>query len=242
LFGVILAIYDGITERKRTRQREAEEREGQIQRYQEEIDDFRGWREKEASYRIVGNIRRLNQLGISEINLEDCFLVGANLKSANLAGAKMRKANLEGANLQRVNLENANLNGAVLHDTNLQGANLKGANLKGANFVEGQSLIRSISLMKSQLDKADLRGVTLDQTRLEGVNLAGAMFEEVHRQVLVRMGAEIKHTVFQPGNSRRATQRRGRETRVSIREHAPREVSPSPEPPEVSDDAQKEES
>ncbi len=33
------------------------------QRYIDEIDDFRGWRSKEAAYKIAGNIRRLNRNG-----------------------------------------------------------------------------------------------------------------------------------------------------------------------------------
>ena len=85
LFGILLAIYEGILERRRDREKAEEERISQIKRYEEEIDDFRGWHEAEAMYRNVGNIRRLNHLGITEINLENSHLVRANLRGADSA-------------------------------------------------------------------------------------------------------------------------------------------------------------
>jgi hypothetical protein len=45
-------------------------------RYQEEIDDTRGWESAEASYRIAGNIRRLSQNGSKKIDIEFCYLGG----------------------------------------------------------------------------------------------------------------------------------------------------------------------
>jgi len=40
-----------------TRVRKKRTREQNIKRWQEEIDDFRGWDEKEAAYKIAGNIK-----------------------------------------------------------------------------------------------------------------------------------------------------------------------------------------
>ena len=40
------------------------EKRRNIKRWQEEIDDFRGWNSEEAKFRIVGNIKRLNRNGI----------------------------------------------------------------------------------------------------------------------------------------------------------------------------------
>ncbi len=85
------------------------ERDLNIQRYQEEIEDYLGWDEKEAMYRIVGNIKRLNREGITNIYL----------KKANLKGADLHKANLEGANLTDARLE---AEGGGLTDANLEGA------------------------------------------------------------------------------------------------------------------------
>ena len=45
-----------------------------IQRYLDEIDDFRGWDSDEACHRIRGSIFRLNKLNISNMDLRECFL------------------------------------------------------------------------------------------------------------------------------------------------------------------------
>lgn len=216
LFGILLAIYEGILEKRREQAKAEEERKNLIKRYEEEIDDFRGWHEQEAMYRNVGNIRRLNQLGITEINLENTYLVRANLRGANLNKAKLRRANLEGANLQGASLEHANLNGAVLYKTNLQGASLKGANLKGTTFVGSDSTIKSVSFLKSNLDKADFRGVSIEKTQIQNISLAGAIFWEWQREILRKSGADLKQAVFKPDPQRPAP-------RLNVTTHQPSE-------------------
>ncbi len=64
-------------------------------RYEEEIDDFRGWESDEASHRIRGNIKRLNRNGISKINLSNSYLKSADLKGANLQESYLLEVNLQ---------------------------------------------------------------------------------------------------------------------------------------------------
>lgn len=80
-----------------------------IERWQEEIDDFRGWNDKEATFRIVGNIKRLNRNGVTKIKLHDSFLKKANFRKADLVGAYLWGANLVGANLKGAYLWGATL-------------------------------------------------------------------------------------------------------------------------------------
>ena len=47
VIGIIILWLNEIRDKKRRRELE-------IQRYQEEIDDFRGWDDKEATFRIIG--------------------------------------------------------------------------------------------------------------------------------------------------------------------------------------------
>ncbi|TVM01205.1 MAG: hypothetical protein CV087_11180 [Candidatus Brocadia sp. WS118] len=150
------------------------ERKRNIQRYQEEIEDYLGWDEKEAMYRIVGNIRRLNRLEVGDINLQGAYLEGAdlwgvylrqaNLQEANLREAALQKADiqeavLEGATLVEANLRRTNLAEANLYNANLYGAHLKGANLRGAN------------LEIADLTKADFSGTNLKSAYFWGTEL-----------------------------------------------------------------------
>lgn len=115
------------------------ERRRRIRRYQEEIDDYLGWKLPEASRRIVGNIRRLNRLGIHKIILDFAFIPGTELANANLEGSSLisadqRKTHLWMATLEGANLSFANLEEASLQATNLSNAILSHANLSGAYY------------------------------------------------------------------------------------------------------------
>lgn len=62
LFGILITLYDN--HRSKT---------NKIEQYLEEIEDYRGWREKEASYRIFGIIKRLQKEKYYDIDLTDCY-------------------------------------------------------------------------------------------------------------------------------------------------------------------------
>lgn len=90
LFGLILGWY----EIKKTKS-------DKIERYIEEIEDYRGWKEKEAGYRIFGSIKRLNKLGIVNFDLKNCYFEDiifnseiVNLSNSCIAGATFKKCNL----------------------------------------------------------------------------------------------------------------------------------------------------
>ncbi|MBN1271215.1 MAG: pentapeptide repeat-containing protein [Candidatus Aminicenantes bacterium] len=153
VFGVIVIIFDKIAERRRN-----------IKRWKEGIDDFRGWDEKEAMYRIVGNIKRLNKEKVTEIDLNLCFLEKADLSWTDLRGGDLERANLIGANLIGADLRGAILIGADLSWTDLRGGNLEGAVLIGANLIGAN--LKEANLEEANLIGADLRGVkklTIDQ-------------------------------------------------------------------------------
>jgi BTB/POZ domain-containing protein KCTD9 len=150
------------------------EKQREIKRYQEEINDYLGWGADEAKYRIVGNIRRLNRKKISDIRLENAYLKEANLTRANLRGANLTRANLKGADLTRTKLYDANLTeadftGAKLIYAGLWDAYLTRANLRGANLTRA-------NLKGAELYGAYLTGANLDEANLDEANLYEAIY------------------------------------------------------------------
>lgn len=162
-------------------------RELDIKRWQEEIDDFRGWDEKEATFRIVGNIKRLNRNGITGISLYDCFLRKASLGRADLAKAELWDADLEGAMLSKANLEEADLSRTNLGGANLAKANLGGANLEEANLAKAN--LKQANLAKANLEEADLEEASLMGAKLAGANLIGTKLAGVELWYADLMGA-----------------------------------------------------
>ena len=131
------------------------QRERLVTIYQEEIEGYLGWNDKEAMYQIVANIKRLNYYDITNINLTEAFLKDAYLVKVNLMNANLRQADLRDAYLMGTNLTNANLIMA-----NLMGADLTGANLTNAD-----------------LTSADIRGAKL-KANLSGANLKMAIYDQ----------------------------------------------------------------
>jgi uncharacterized protein YjbI with pentapeptide repeats len=148
VFGILLSVYEAVREKK-----------DKVERLREEIDDYRGWNEKEAMYKIVGAIKRLNQLGVTDINLSNCYLENANLAGVNLANAKFISANLKEANF-----EDAILKGVDFRKANMQGAKFLKANLQKASFRESD-------LPRADFQESDLQGATFNQANLSFANL-----------------------------------------------------------------------
>lgn len=127
LFGIVYTIYDTISNKKNL-----------IKSYRNEISFFRNWNSKEASYRILGNIKLLNELLITEINLEYCHLSNVRIDNINLTKAKLSNADFENSLIENVNFENSNLYGVSFKNATLENCSLLNTKLLLTNFNNTQ--------------------------------------------------------------------------------------------------------
>jgi uncharacterized protein YjbI with pentapeptide repeats len=225
-FGLLIAFYSHRKDKEEEKSRERERRASLIQRYQEEIDDFRYWSEREAAFRIVGNIRRLNKLGVTSINLSNCSLRGMLLEGLRLAGARMEYIDLSHARILEVDLRGADLQGANLShcfiaDVDLNQADLRYATLE-ASMVAHASMqgadLRDVIIKKTSLRKPltftsghRYRGPHAEDRAIKsghivedgwnGADLAGARFYEYQRADVVNTGVKIEDLIFEPDPS-----------------------------------------
>ena len=148
-----------------------------IRTYKDEIDDFRTLESNEASFRMVGNIKRLNRNKIHAINLVNCYLPRTQLSYINLKGSNMNSANLSNASLLETNLENARLNQTNFENANLNQANLKAAYASGANFKDAfliKTQFENAFLIKTNFANAYLMEANLQNSYLMGANFENA--------------------------------------------------------------------
>lgn len=146
-----------------------------IRIYQDEIDDFRLLESDEASFRTVGNIKRLNRHQISQINLVNSCLPRTNLNYVNLTGSNMNSANLTNSSLIETNLEGTRLNQANFENSNLNQANMHSAYASGANFKD--AFLIKAQLQNAFLIKANFSNAYLMEADLQNSYLMGADFE-----------------------------------------------------------------
>ena len=187
VLGLFLAIYDFYRDKKELEQRVEREQKEQslrfekdradkIDRYLEEIDDLRGWQSQEAVFRIVGNLRRLNRLNVTKINLDECYL-----KNARLAGI-----NLKGSSFRYTNLENADLEDATLNNTKWSFSNFKGTVFRKAEI--NSSFIEDIE----NAAKADFGQAKFNNTHFIAFNGSGARFWSSNFKNATLSGASFK--------------------------------------------------
>lgn len=154
------------------------EKRVRIKRYQEEIDDFRHWVNEEASFRIAGDIKRLNKDQIFNIDLYNCYLKNVNLNYVNLTGSNMNYVNLEDSTLQNAILNNVRLNQANLQNVKMQGIQLVNSQLSGVNFMFTTPI--KADFTNSNLIKAKFKGAVLIDAIFKDCMLAGADFTDAN--------------------------------------------------------------
>ncbi len=206
VFGIVLALYETIRNKQEN-----------IKRWEEELNDYKGWTEPEAAYRVAGLIERIRKAkgGLENMDvskLENLHLgkskadviekiIQNTIQIASLEGAQLDRANLKGADLGGVNLSGAKLRhttleGADLGLANLEGANLLGATLEGANLwdatLEGANLWYA-NLKGAKLWYANLKGANLIKANLKGANLWYANLEGANLIEANLEGAQLQN-------------------------------------------------
>jgi hypothetical protein len=183
LVGVIFAFYESFKEKI-----------GRIRQYQEEIYDFRDWHSEEAMHRISGIIRRLNEDGVSRINLFRCGLTNAKLRFVKLTGSHLHKTEFIKADLESAKLNNTNMSYANFSEANLKYAHLDHSDLMNANFSNADlsnadlesclccdSIFLDADLTNTYFKLSDLTGAKLDGAKVVDIN----WFDELKRQQCV---------------------------------------------------------
>jgi len=186
LLGLFITWFNRLTEKKRN-----------IQGWIEEIDDYRGWKEPEAAYRIRGAIKRLNNENISEINLNGCNLEDMDLMQFNLTKADMVESNLSGAIMIQIKLDGAKLMSSKLIGSNLMWASLIEAKAWGADFRKAN--ITDADLSGARLMSSNFGNTTLVSTNLTGAdltkaNLTGAILQDANLFNAILLDSTLSHT------------------------------------------------
>lgn len=142
------------------------EKRQEIQTYRHEIEDFRDWHSDEAKYRIIGNIKRLARLDVTNNDLRKCYLKGADLRARNLNGSIFTSAMMDDAELSDGDFEDC-----VFFTTSLKRASLSGANLRGAVLMRTElegSVLNEADLSKSIIFNVNFSNIDLSDVKLEG--------------------------------------------------------------------------
>jgi hypothetical protein len=173
-------------------------RQNERKRLEEMLSDLQMYRAPDASYRVLGTIRRLLSLGIRNLHLSemqlnnlrvvdiilehsnchaivftDSLLVDVRLErcecdAAIFAGAKLNHVEFNHCSFKRAKFHGAKLDGIDLRSCEIQGADFTGASLRSANF-------RGVDCKGLKLKDADLRSANfIDAKNLDPAAISSA--------------------------------------------------------------------
>jgi len=153
---------------RREKERKDLEYRNRIDRYLEELDDYRGWKSDEAGYRVGGLIRRLQNNDIA-FDSEKLHL-GKAPKELIVKAVRESKypVSLKEADLKNVDLSRAHLWKLDLSHSTLNRANLKSANLKMS--ILNNSTMGGSDLRETKLHRAEMLGTTIDDVKVDSQN------------------------------------------------------------------------
>lgn len=149
IFGILLTIYEYINSRNE-----------KIERYQEEINDYRFWKSEEAMYRTRGLIKRLVDLKVKNLDISHCYLATDKSFSSykDMSNWKFSAANLRDSFFLMSNLNNANF-----YMTNLMDTTFNQVNLTNCKFG-------SAILYNTKFEKCTFINVDLSEAMVKATN------------------------------------------------------------------------
>jgi uncharacterized protein YjbI with pentapeptide repeats len=165
--GIILTIYESFKDKR-----------DKITQYEDDIDDLRGWNSEEAKFKIIGNVKRLYNLGVTKFDLSKCYLnegylIEYNFTNSSFVFSYLEKASFSRSNLSNCNLTSANINNAFFVETIAHKANFNYADLSYA-------IITNCDFSYSNLKAVDLKGAKICASDFNFADMSNTNLENVH--------------------------------------------------------------
>lgn len=173
-FGLLLAVYEVVINQRREKKLKELEEERKIERYFEEIDDYRYWKESEASYRIRGILKRLNKLGIDKFDLNDCFLQNSIFNSWEFKNSRFDRAILSGSLFLRSKFTKCEFVATDFAEAVFSEFDKEKSNWNQTQFIEcdfSNAKLKKISAMNVEFNDC-----VFDKTEFYNSNLVGSKF------------------------------------------------------------------
>jgi len=145
------------------------------------------------------NLKFLQCVDLSHMNLSSIDIRGAKLNNAILEGANFKNTILLGEVLTKAKLLGANLQGANLIYVDFTGADLRGANMRNtklANAIFRDADLRGADLTDAKIDvstnfmQANMENIIVDEDKLNKAVNAGATIKplKLYDRILYALG------------------------------------------------------
>ncbi len=170
-----------------------------ISNYHEEIDDFRDWKSEEATYRILGNVKRLSKLGETKFDLNRCPLSGIHIKGLRIKNSDLNCIDLSNSYIAECVFDNVNFNGANLASANIVHSSFIKCKIDRANYFD--AILFDVDFKVSDLSHFDMTN-NLDKARViyDCKHIHNELLQMIQTQKpeLLEKPTSLKMTRFSP--------------------------------------------
>lgn len=158
--------------------------EEEILRNQEILGDLRYYRAPDGSFRTLGSVRRLLELGVTKLHLSEMAFNDLEIKDLQLKECNLHAVVFTNSRLQHVVFDACNCDAAIFagsklehvtaHRSSFRRAKFQDATLKGINFTSCQ--IEAANFTNANLRSANFRGVDCRDVNFNNADLRSANF------------------------------------------------------------------
>lgn len=155
-----------------------------IKRLQEDLDDYAMLDFPEVNVKKLGHIKRLNDYGITSVNVQNLILnelklKGIKINGGNLIGLKVINGSIVGSIFTNVKMRSSNFQGSTIKSTpfkncHLLKSNFVSAHCKGVDF--SGSCLERVDFTNTDLQSSIFNDCDVREAKFEGANLKHASF------------------------------------------------------------------
>lgn len=152
------------------------------------LADLKFYRGSDASYRILGEVKRLLELGVTSFQLPEALLNDVEVSDVTLKNSNLRATNFSNTTLKRVVLENCECDAAIFAGARFRHVTLRNVRLRRTKFQNAQ--LNGCDFSGCEIDMADFTNANLRSAIFRGVDCRGVKFKNADLRSANFIGAK----------------------------------------------------
>lgn len=159
-------------------------RNNDIDRLEEDLEDYSSLDFPEINVKKLGHMKRLNELGVKNIDVQNLVLNGMKIKGVNVEGAR-----LVGLKVMKGSVIDSSFKDMKMRSSNFQESVLKSTKFEACDLTKSKYIrakCKGVDFTGSCLERADFTNADLQSSIFNLCNVREAIFE----------GANLKHVTF----------------------------------------------
>jgi uncharacterized protein YjbI with pentapeptide repeats len=157
---------------------------GDITRLREDLDDYSTLDFPEINVKKLGHIKRLNEHGVKDIDVQNLVLNGLKVKGINVEGTRLIGLKIVAGSIVGSTFKSMKMRSSDFQESTIKSTTFESCELLKSKFIK--SSCKGVDFSNSSLERADFTNANLQSSVFNGSDVRETKFE----------GANLKHASF----------------------------------------------